>query len=421
MIEALNWKQIERFFLSRRVAVLLLITTFALLILSVRLRGAAELTSSPFFQILPLLIFASTLLCTLSRLKARRSRAQGPRSYNIFKNAPIGGKWQVGNAESTLLKMGWKKVEGRDGCIVAAKGGSGFWGSIVFHAGILLMLTAGAMTFFTSFGGEVLLTQGLPTPLGREGLLKIWREPLWPVTMPDGEVTLEKFDAVYEDERFPVDYVARVKIEDRNGLRFVNTGVNDPLILGQLQYTLDSYGFAPGFLIKDGTGKVVFDGYVSLVLLDGTEDHFEIPGTGGTLYVRFFPDFVKGNGKAATRSRMLKNPVLGLRMEKGGMESERGKLVRLGDTAEIGGFEISPYEVRYWVHFGVARDFGRPVILVSIILMAGGLVVRFLYYERWLRVERTGNDAMVSGYSRYFPALFEGEVERITDEIGREK
>lgn len=432
-------KSIEKFFLSRRVAVVLLIITLAFLLLSTRFPDVTTATGSPFFLILPLLIFLSILTCTLNRLRQRRIKPPDAAAFRFKKTLTINNGWDEARAVDYLVKKGWRyphplnrattqgcPYKGEGGYMVMGKGGQGFWGSMVFHAGLLLMLTAAVITFATLFSAELLLTEGQAVPLGREGFLRAGRDPLWPVRMPEGEIVLERFKAVYEKEKFPVDYTATVMVKDNKGERFIDVKVNDPLYLGDLQYTIYRYGYAPGFLIKDGKGDVLFDGYVSLRLMDNTEDFFEIPGTDMTVYVRFFPDLVMTEDGPVSRSRVPNNPHFGLRIKKVIGEPGKGKMVKMGSSVEMEGLSIMPSELRYWAYFVVVRDSGKPILFVSIVLMTVGLIIRFIYHEKWLMIrydatEGGRHNLEVSGFSRYFPGLFESEVEGIADWIGREK
>lgn len=409
-----------RLFLSRKVAVILLTATLVLLVLSTRLKNISDLTTSPLFLVLPLFIFISTFLCTINRIKARKIRPPDDSAFRIKKNLDVNN---INEVSGYLRLTGWRSIVEREDSLIFIKGMQGFWGSMLFHSGILLMLAASVVTAATLFGAELLLAQGLPVPLGREGLLKVWRDPLVPLRLPEGEIVLDKFDAVFKDDRFPVDYVAGLRIKSGPGpQRAVDVRINEPLNLGPLQYTMDQYGFSPGFLIKDRDGNVLFDGYVSLVLMGGAEDSFVVPGTDAILQIRFFPDFIMTREGASTKSKIPKNPIFGLKIKRGD-GSGSGRLVKMGEAAEMDGISITPNDLRYWAHFGVARDAGRHVFAASFLLIVAGLVFRFFHHERWLKVSYlntpNGFDLLVAGYSRYFPALFEGEIERMVDEIAR--
>lgn len=420
----------EQFFLSRQVAVVLFVLTLAPLFVAVRIEDASLITASPFFLILPAFIFLSVLLCTLNRLKGRRGKKPHRNAFTIKRNITLGSHGSGKALAGYFIRNGWVRPpvmeregkgheaggEAGEGAMVFMKGGEGFWGSVVFHAGLLVMFIATGVTAATLFNAEILLNEGVPTPLGREGLLRVFREPALPVKLPAGSITLEGFEATFENERFPVDYTAHLKIEDDDGVQRSECRVNSPLNLKGIQYTINRYGFSPGFRVEDESGKLLFDGFVTLIITDRKEDFFRVPDTDLIIEVVFFPDFYLKNGQPASRSNQPENPAFGIKV-KNIIEKDagRGKIVKMGESARIRDIVITPTELKYWAHFGISRDAGFPLLFLSFVLMSLGLTVRFIRYEKWLVVtDENGTGAIeLSAYSRYFPALFEAEVERI--------
>lgn len=410
-------KRIEGFFLSRRTAVLLLVLTIASLITANRLQMVAELTASPLFLILPLFIFASVSICTLNRLRRRSIKIPTFWPEEMKRSVSLEKKRNL--KDCLHLLRGWTVVSEREDGIVMSRGHLGFWGSMVFHLGLLLLIVSAFTTAASLFMADILLTQGEAKRLDRSTLLNVLRDPLISVTMPAGTIELEQFSVTYHDERFPVDYMAQIKISDDVGGRTFEVRINDPLILEGLQYTMDEFGYAPGFQIKKKDGELLFDGFVSLLFEDGDEDFFSIPETSYRLYVKLFPDFEMTDAGAGSRSKILKNPVLGIRLiDWKNQEVERGKLVPMGRSVDMGDLTISFVELRNWAHFGVIRDFGEPMIAAAFLLITAGLIIRFVWYEKWLMIAMRGPlELEIAGYTKYFPALFEEEMGKIAGEI----
>ncbi|MCK5503576.1 MAG: cytochrome c biogenesis protein ResB, partial [Thermodesulfovibrionia bacterium] len=318
-------KKIVRFFLSRNVAIVLLILMMVLLVLSTKvwnltflpdeevqllkeqspnyyaiasMFGDGGIASTPYFYILPTFIFLSTLFCTIER----------------------------------LLKTSKKDL--------------GFWGSMVFHAGLLTVIVAGAITNRTLFEGEVLLTEGYPFPLGREGYLQVTREPAGGVALPEGSITLTKFSSKYKGQ-FATDHDAEVELF-RNGVKASTViKVNHPLYVDDFQYTLTRYGFSPAFVVKDEKSETLVDAFINLVVVEGQEDAFEVPGTGIVVYVRFHPDFEMTKEGPRTRSPLPNNPVAAVKVRKG-LKDTKFRHVILGEEVELEGLTISFPELKYW-------------------------------------------------------------------------
>ncbi|MDH3973852.1 MAG: cytochrome c biogenesis protein ResB [Deltaproteobacteria bacterium] len=357
-------KRIVSFFLSRKVAITLLVLMTALLVLSSQLPdinmmdeemrlfyqkersfsynfsktfGGTGIISSPWFYVLPAFIFLSTLICTIERLIRRKKKDPG------------------------------------------------FWGSMIFHAGLLTIIVAAMITKITLFEGEVLLTEGYSFPLGREGYLRILREPESGIELPEGSITMTRYANIYQGE-FAIDHEASVTI-DRGDIPFETViKVNHPLKIDGLQYTLHKYGFAPAFVVKGDKGEVLVDAFINLVVVKGKEDSFEVPGKNTMIYVRFHPDFEMTDKGPRSKSRLPNNPVVAVKVKRWGKES-KFQHIKMGSSANIMGYHISFPELKYWAHFLVKRDQGIPVFIVAFFLVVGGLSMRFLTMKRNVKGE----------------------------------
>lgn len=444
-----------RIFISRRFAVSLLIIAAGLFLLSAflpyisvlspeEIRTLKEqrpylyriaevlsvqgITSSPVFLILPILVFISTLVCTSTRLSVRLKRGEGEIEGKVFKVAQ--DIIAPGNVEGLRIKFleafkgsRWNIREASKqgvASIITSKGSLGFWGSMIFHLGLLLTLLSTLVTALTLFSGEMLLTEGYPNPLKEEGFLKVWRRPFMGVRLPEGSINLENFKAVFKDRK-PVDYIATVLVKEKDGSSFLkDIRVNDPLQYYGLQYNIDKYGFAPSFVIKDRDGKILFDGDINLALIGGKEDTFQIPDTDYGIVVRFYPDFVMTNGGPRTKSDIPNNPVFTLSLTRENI-AVGGALLPMGKEVEAEDIKITFTGLKYWVHILISRDWGAIVLTIGLIFLAGGLIVRVLFYEK--RVNITINEmaegcmVKVSGYTKYFPAFFEREIKEITGKV----
>lgn len=416
-------KKIERFFLSRKVAIALLILTLIPLVISTRLDQIGAVVSSPLFLLLPIFIFISVFLCTLNRLKVERGRQPKDASFKFKTTLSVEGGCDQDRIFSTLRSKSWMEFRRDEEETIFRKGGIGFWGSMVFHLGLLMILLSGTVTSATLFNAEILVTEGRPQAMGKEGLLNISREPILPVSYPSGMMDLVAFRAEYDDDGFPVDYVASLNLINENEEISHDVRVNSPLKIDGIQYTMDFYGFAPGFIITNTAGELLFDGYVALRLLDEEEDFFRIPETDMVVYVRMFPDYFDNEGQPDTRSRIPNNPVYGLKLKQlTAIKAGPGKLLKRGKSVNLKDLNIKVEDYKYWVHFGLSRDMGQPLLFLSVILIVAGLSVRFINYEKWLKVRlvRAGSDRLdmeIAGYTKHFPALFEEEVVNIADRL----
>ena len=445
-----------RIFISRRFAVSLLVLMLGLLILAILLPnpsilspeeirtikeqrpylfkiteilGIQGLTASPFFFVLPFLIFISTAICTWTRLQSRLKSGGAEIEGRVFKAAKeVTVKGEAKIVRSRFLKAFssplWsvqENIKEEIPILIAHRGRFGFWGSMLFHLGLLTVLLATIVTGLTLFTGEMLLTEGYPIPLKEEGFLKVWRRPFFGMKLPDEAITLEEFKRVFKDNKYPIDYIATVRVGEKDGFSFLkDIRVNDPLKYQGLQYNIDRYGFAPSFVIKGKDGKVLFDGDINLVLVGGQEDSFQIPDTDIGITVRFYPDFVMTKDGPRTRSDILNNPVFSIKVTREGIVMKQGFLY-MGQEAEMTDIMITYTGIKYWVHILVARDWGAPVLFIGLVFLVIGLIARLSFYEKGLNVviNAEGENCIVkvSGYTKYFPAFFEREIKKIIEEV----
>lgn len=305
---------------------------------SLRLRS---ITGSPYFLILPALLFLSILSRTsgrvISHLRTLKGAAATARPWNPR-----------------------------------------FWGSITFHIGLLVIITGISLSMAFGFSGGIILTEGHTLPLTEsDGFSTIERKPISMSALPRFTVSLHNFSAVYEKDRFPVGFRARLAIEDQ-GLNYTTEllEVNRSITAGGYRFTLQRYGFAPHFTVRNG-GRVIFDGDVNLVVFsEDQEDRFEIPETGYVVNTRFFPDYYVKNGRPVSRSVVPRNPVFLLSVFEGNTPVCKG-LVSLGKELTGGPVTIAFTGLRHWIYVGMTRDPGMPVIIAGFMLGSLGLFLRF--------------------------------------------
>ncbi|MBI5894193.1 MAG: cytochrome c biogenesis protein ResB [Deltaproteobacteria bacterium] len=442
--------KIWRLFLSRRFAIFLLIMTAGLLFIATlfpdvyslkedeavrfqnekpylylmsRAFGLQGITTSPIFLIFPFLTFISTIICTLSRIQTRIKAKETGALGKVFRiERDFISNLSAEDARQNLLKIigtRWdvKETSAPEGIsISASKGSVGFWGSMLFHLGLLVIIIAAIITSLTLFAGEMVLTKGSIYSLDKQGLLRTNRIPILGANLPKGNIMLEEWKAVYKDDRFPVDYAATVKVGDRDDSFTKEIRVNAPLKYNGFQYNIDNYGFNPSFLIKGKDGKIILDAEVLLMTRRGQEDSFDIPDTDYKIYTVFYPDLIMTKKGPRNKSEIPKNPGFLLKVNKGGKIVGEGIVSKSGE-AEIGGLKISFYDLKPWVHALVSRDYGANFMFAGFIFMAIGLLIRFVFYDRGLKIIIThseGKSAVkVSGCTKYFPSVFENELKEI--------
>lgn len=384
-----------------------------------------QLVRSPVFLVLPGAIWLSIALCMVRRLRREipRTGLSGPAREADFEGAasisidqPLAS---VSERIRQVLQMHrWRLQEiGENGAVqyYAHKGAQGFWGSVVFHVSLLVFLLGAIASILGRFDAEMVLTEGQTLAFAEDQMLRINGKGRLSPELPGTQVSLDRFESSFVQGKYPVDYAAHLKLMD--GPLFLHeeaVRVNQPLKYDRWQIFLHRYGFAPRFEIRDELGRLLFDGFVNLVISRPDQtDYFEVPHLRFRVETRFFPDYEKQGEVAGSRSPTPENPVMRIRaLVDGELVEERE--ISLGETAQFGAYRITFADLRYWAWFGIVYDPGYGLIVIAFVLCVAGLAFRFAVSEKWLHVkvepQETTSVVSLSGRSRYFPALFEREI-----------
>ncbi|MHC4278131.1 MAG: cytochrome c biogenesis protein ResB [Planctomycetota bacterium] len=290
---------------------------------------------SPLFLVAPALVFLSTSFCTLKRVFAG-----------------------------------------------ATKRDVGFWGSFVFHIGLLMVIVATSLGPLTRFWATVALPQGMTVNMEDGQFATVHSTPTF-AEIPFISLRLDWQENRYEDGRFPVDYAAGLSI----GLMDVGVyrqtketiRVNSPIRKEGYQFLLTHGSLSPLFVLIDRERKVVFNRFVNVSNATDQEDSFEIPEAGLTVYTRFFPDMFKEGDNYGTRSRELKNPAFGIKVttKKDPFRDTWRGVLKKGERAEFNGMTLEFTDLKPVIIIQVAKDPTYYGIYAGWALIVMGLLVRY--------------------------------------------
>lgn len=381
-----------------------------------------NVTKSPFFLVIPAFITLSITVCTYKRIRRRVRERPGILPFERSDFSYEGE--DSGEIISILEGRGWK-VETRDAAgallLYARKGDGGIWGSVVFHAGMIIVIIGGIVSMLTLFNRGLPLTEGFDmAPLSLLKGLSGWEAEGFPYR----RLHLSSFDASYDGADFPLDYTAVIDTVDKYGKSGMETiKVNQPLKKNGFQFLLDRYYYAPRFVITEKeSGRIVEDAFINLLVVSIDQvDQFNIPEVGVRINARFFPDFHMEGDRLMTKSKNLNNPVFVLELFKGGERLGDGILpLHKRMDFDAGRYTIEFRDLREWIVLIVSKDYGLPVVKGGLLLVVLGLVVRFFLNEKrlWVVVRKETGIVELGGKALYFPALFEEEMRRISEELG---
>ena len=385
-----------------------------------------DLSKTWFFYGLFSVLALSIVACTLDRLKYRQRTPQT--------GEPVAAVEYNGGGEKAFLTLGqvlrakkWQvNMKGDEAEVLAEKGRWGFWGSILFHASILLMVLGGMFTAAGSFLAGIVVTEGQTLPVAKESLVNIARLPR-AFSQTGLNVRLDTFRPELVDGS-AVKYTASMAVFDEKGNEtYKDVGINDALTFKGYRFMLENYGFAPWFEIEDArTGGVVIDSYINLVGRQAQEyDVVSLPGTDVSIRTYIYPDF-KGQGEnISTKSVLPNNPVYKLVYIQG---NRLGKevLLPLKKEVQLENYKIRFKDLRYWTNIKIASDPGEGPMFAGFIVGCIGLSLRFLDPRKVLRFEIVENEAgqvliRAWGYHSYAPDLFKEKIRELLEEVTGEK
>jgi hypothetical protein len=392
-----------------------------------------ERFESPPFILLVVVLSLSLCFSLYFRIKSelKRLRAKEPALAPIEgsqqRSGPAGAAVTV--VEQELQRHGYHthavcvagnwKVHGN-------KGGSGVWGSVLFHVGLLLVLAAVVLSTSASFKASVKLIEGqaFDARVDRYGTQSAgrWYMPAaQPLTFrlarvdPDYEIkgastVASLVEPTLEGKRSR--FSPPVPVHISHGLQHAGVTIHQG----------KETGFAPLVMIEDPAGKRVFEGYTRLATLAGSEketyqDYVDIAAAEVRAEFELFPDAAYRDGAYLSKSAAPKNPVLHVVLR------ERGKIVldqfiRLTATASGGGYAVFFGGLRRWSQLDITDTPGVPVLLAATLLGSLGLALRLLRVRRRILValpktDQGGGSTVVfdiSGSSEKFQRTFDEEL-----------
>ncbi len=360
--------------------------------------GLFNVFSSIPFKIGVVLLVTSILACSVNRTPRLWRQATKPRlvpSGAFLDPAPLAGSVTVdGSTAATgealvgeLKRRGFRTIvtpEGDGVAVYADRFRWGPFGTVIAHLSLILILL-GAMAGTSDFGGfrntnfAVTIDSTVPVENGTNLSVKA-----------------TSFTDSYYANGEPSDYASQLILYD-NGTQVAEktVRVNDPLRYGDITFYQSFFGPAADILVKDVTGKTVFQGGVPLEYSsnDGTKSmgSFSIPGANATVWV-----IGAASGQV---DPTIKAGQVQLEVYQGSDQSTPAavQVVDQGKATAMAGYDITFVRERQFTGLIVSRDPGAPIVWLGALFLIGGVVLVFLFPARrlWARVRGSAGGAEV--------------------------
>jgi cytochrome c biogenesis protein len=411
--------------------------------------GIFNVYGSPWFAAIYILLMVSLVGCIIPRTLVywRGLRAQPPPAPRNLTRLPSHATYVTTEAPEVVLEraralLGRKRYRLRrdvDGATVSAERGYlRELGNLIFHLAVLVVLVGFATGSLFGYKGGVILVTGTPfsnTPtqyddfvpgsLFRAGQLDPFR-----FTVDDFDV-----DWLTSGPRAGMarGFQAHMKYQSSPGSeeKSYDLRVNHPLTIGDTDLFLIGHGYAPVVTVRDGEGRVVYDG--PTVFLPQGPDLFSFgvikvpdakPGQLG-FEGFFYPTFANVDGDPVNLNGDDLNPALSLNvwtgdlgLDSGGAQSvyvlDKSKATALpakkgmetlrvdlapGDTVELpnGLGSITFDRVESWQRIQISQSPGKGIALLGVVLALLGLMGSLFIRSRrvWLRVSEGPDGTLV--------------------------
>ena len=416
------------------------------------------------FACIYLALFVSLTGCVVPRSwqHARAMRSRPPAPPRRLDRLPMAAQWRstldarvADSAMESVLRKRRFRIERYDDGLSAEKGYLKETGNLVFHLALLLLLFGVALGGLLGYKGTRLVVEGSGFA-NTEGAYDAWH-PGWYTTsssLTPFTLHLDRFDATYVESGPKTgearSFNAHVRYSPRPGapMRSAEIRNNHPLTIDGTRVFLAGHGYAPHFVVRDDTGRVVFDGAVPFLPQDGNFNStgvIKVPDArpqqlafSGT----FLPTAVPSSQGFVSVFPGLKNPGVVLLAFRGDLGLDSGvpqsvyalddsHLTRVstaalgvGDPMTLPGGKatITMTGVDEWASFQVSRDPGKQLVFVAAVVMIAGLLLSLRIRRRrvWVRVASDGAGATVvetAGLGRTDSGAFGEEFADVVSEL----
>jgi cytochrome c biogenesis protein len=390
-----------------------------------------EVFSSPWFSAIYLLLFISLIGCVLPR--------SIDHAKNIFAQPPLTPKFldrmehftEIKKVDLDLVEKYLRKkhyrIRREDNSISAEKGYLREYGNLLFHLSLVMILIAVGIGSLLGMRGDSILNVGerfinTPTSYDSLGFGKYQSES----TLKPFSITVNDFRAKYDPAtNAPLDYTLNVTVANPYGTaeRKEIIKVNQPLSIGSTNVYLQANGYAPTVIVRDKSGKLIFDGPTTFLPQDGnltSIGSIKVPDM--SPQIGFVSSFLPTADRDEIRGGFSSYPEvldprlllavwkgdLGLntgvpqsvyRIDTSKMERIGLKALVLNETYDFGEGSITFTGWKSWVNLQVVDDPGKSFALLGAILAILGLLTSLFTRQRRVWVKQ-GRKTQVAGLAK---------------------
>jgi cytochrome c biogenesis protein len=407
--------------------------------------------SSPWFSAIYLLLFISLIGCVLPRsighLKAIGAAPTiTPKYLDRMEHFTEIKKVDLDLVEAKLRKMRFR-IRRDANSISAEKGYARESGNLLFHLSLVLILVAVGVGSLFGSKGDAIVNVGdrfinTPTSYDVLGFGKYQAED----SLPPFSLTITDFKAEYDPAtNAPLDYTLTVSTSNPAGSKEKTEiiKVNKPLTYGSTKIFLQANGHSPIVVVKDKSGKVIFDGPTPFLPQDANLSSIgaiKIPDM--QPQIGFVSSFLPTADRDPVRGGFSSYPEvldprllisvwkgdLGLntgvpqsvyRIDTSKMERIGLKALVLNETYDFGEGSITFTGWKSWVNLQIINDPGKGYALLGAILAISGLLISLFTRQRRIWIKQ-GRKTQIAGLAKNGVPGLEEEIKKLVKELDSE-
>jgi cytochrome c biogenesis protein len=408
--------------------------------------------SSPWFSAIYLLLFISLIGCVLPR-SIEHLKAIGatppltPKYLDRMEFYTEIKKIDLDKVEKFLRKKHFR-IRRDENSISAEKGYARETGNLLFHLSLVLILLAVGIGSLLGSRGDAIVNVGdrfINTPTSYDILSfgKYQAED----SLPPFSLTVTDFKAEYDPvTNAAIDYELTVLTANPAGSKEIKKTikVNQPLAYGSTKIYLQANGYSPIVIVRDKSGKIIFDGPTPFLPQDtnlSSIGAIKIPdmdpqiGFVGSFLPTADRDPIRGGFSSYPEvldPRLLVSiwkgdlglntgiPQSVYRIDTSKMERIGLKALVLNESYDFGEGSITFTGWKSWVNLQIVNDPGKGFALVGAILAILGLLISLFTRQRRIWVKQSGKTQVAGLAKNGIPGL-EQEIDELVKEMSNER
>ena len=408
--------------------------------------------SSPWFSAIYLLLFISLIGCVLPRsiehLKAIGAKPPlTPKYLDRMEFYTEIKKIDLDKVEKFLRKKHFR-IRRDENSISAEKGYARETGNLLFHLSLVLILLAVGIGSLLGSRGDAIVNVGdrfvnTPTSYDILSFGKYQAED----SLPPFSLTVTDFKAEYDPvTNAAIDYELTVLTANPAGSKEIKKiiKVNQPLAYGSTKIYLQANGYSPIVIVRDKSGKIIFDGPTPFLPQDGNLSSIgaiKIPdmdpqiGFVGSFLPTADRDPIRGGFSSYPEvldPRLLVSiwkgdlglntgiPQSVYRIDTSKMERIGLKALVLNESYDFGEGSITFTGWKSWVNLQIVNDPGKGFALAGAILAILGLLISLFTRQRRIWVKQSGKTQVAGLAKNGIPGL-EQEIDELVKEMSNER